>query len=69
MKKVLLLAGLAGMVAANAEAIDAVSYTHLDVYKRQDIICYSTPRRICGRTAAPPFLLCAVCLRRHQKAS
>ena len=36
---------------------------------RADIICYSTPRRICGRTAAPPFLLCAVCLRRHQKAS
>ena len=31
MKKVLLLAGLAGMVAANAEAIDATPYVGLDL--------------------------------------
>ena len=30
MKKVLLLAGLAGMVAANAEAIDVTPYVGLD---------------------------------------
>ena len=32
MKKVLLLAGLAGMVAANAEAIDVTPYVGLDGY-------------------------------------